>query len=248
MTDTLQLYARETGQTELLSAEEEIELARRIAEGDIEARNHLVRANLRLVMNIAKRFQNRGCDYGDLIGDGNMGLMSAAERFNPEFKVRFATYAAYWITLRIRDALRQVAYPVRVPSYVFDLVAKFRQAQTALRQQTGEEPTEDEVIAAIPLSGKKAETLRHMLHTGRTPLDESDEPFEEETPWLEEEDERRRVYDLLDTLGERERTVLLRRAAGATYEEIGRDLGLTKQRAQQIREAAVRRLRASEVV
>jgi RNA polymerase primary sigma factor len=155
----LQLYLQEIAATALLSADDEHELALGVASGSAEARDHLIRANLRLVVQIARSFCGRGLPLEDLIAEGNLGLVRAAEGFDPSANVRFASYARYWIKQSIRAALIKYGKPVRLPNYMISQLSKWRRASLALRRELGREPTPQEVGRVLKLSPKKLSAL-----------------------------------------------------------------------------------------
>src|SRR5205823_5901289 len=139
---SMDVYLRQIGESVLLSAEQERDLAQRIAAGDRPALQQLVRANLRLVVNVARSYANRGLELADLIGEGNLGLIRAAEGFDAAMQTRFSTYAVYWIKQSIRRALCQTSRPIRLPVYMHHLLAGWRRARAALEEELGRPPTE----------------------------------------------------------------------------------------------------------
>jgi RNA polymerase primary sigma factor len=148
----LETYLREINETPLLNAEEEKELAYRIRErGDSEARDQMVRANLRLVVNIARAYVGKGLGLQDLIEEGNLGLLRAVEGFNPDMETRFSTYASYWIKQSIKRALVNTAKTIRIPAYMVELLAKWRRASAKLQEKLGRAPTQEEVASDLDL-------------------------------------------------------------------------------------------------
>src|SRR5438552_10674925 len=141
----LETYLSEINETPLLSADEEKLLAVRIEEGDIEARDHMVRANLRLVVNIARSYTGKGLGLQDLIAEGNLGLMRAVEGFDPAMNTRFSTYASYWIKQSIKRAVINTGKTIRIPAYMVELLAKWRRAASKLHDELGRPPTHEEV-------------------------------------------------------------------------------------------------------
>src|ERR1700730_894428 len=143
----LETYLREINETPLLNAEEEKQLALRIEEGDSEARDHLVRANLRLVVNIARSYVGKGLGLQDLVEEGNLGLMRAVEGFDPSMNTRFSTYASYWIKQSIKRAVVNTAKTIRLPAYMVELMTKWRRASAVLQEELGRAATEEEIAA-----------------------------------------------------------------------------------------------------
>src|SRR5689334_9411225 len=151
----LQIYLQDINSTPLLTADEERELAERVADGDPYARDHMVKANLRLVVNIARGYLGKGLSLEDLIMEGNLGLMRAVEGFDGMMETRFSTYASYWIKQSIRRAVMNQGKAIRLPAYMVSLLAKWRRASAALSERMGRSPTPDEVGKALKLSKKK---------------------------------------------------------------------------------------------
>src|SRR4029077_4511227 len=151
----LETYLREINETPLLNGKEEKELATRIGQGDTRARDQMVRANLRLVVNIARGYSGQGLGLQDLIEEGNLGLMRAVEGFDPSMNTRFSTYASYWIKQSIKRALVNTAKTIRIPSYMVELLIKWRRATAALEEKLGRTPTPEEVARALVLPKKK---------------------------------------------------------------------------------------------
>src|SRR6266851_8183551 len=151
----LETYLSGINETALLSADEEKLLAGRIEEGDIAARDHMVRANLRLVVNIARSYTGKGLGLQDLIAEGNLGLMRAVEGFDPNMNTRFSTYASYWIKQSIKRALVNTAKTIRIPAYMVELLGKWRRATVQLQDEFGRPPTHEEVARCLDLPKKK---------------------------------------------------------------------------------------------
>src|SRR5262249_24004172 len=151
----LETYLREINETALLSADEEKELALRIGQGDTEARDQMVRANLRLVVNIARGYTGKGLSLQDLIEEGNLGLLRAVEGFDPTMNTRFSTYPSYWIKQWIKRALVNPAKTIRIPAYMVELLAKWRRATNQLTDELGRPPTHEEVAKLLGLPKKK---------------------------------------------------------------------------------------------
>jgi RNA polymerase primary sigma factor len=251
----LESYFREIDATSLLTAPREKELAARVQEGDTEARDEMVRANLRLVVNIARGYTHKGVDLSDLIAEGNLGLLRAVEAFDPEMNVRFSTYAAYWIKQSIRRAIINTSKSVRLPAYMHQLVTEWHRAVSQLEDKLGRPPSEEEVASRLGLSTKKLRIVKKALRVYSAGVQRG-----EESPALEEvlsddgraapdmvsgrADELRQVLGLLNQLDPREACVLrLRYGLGTdqplTLKEIGEKLGLTRERVRQIERQAL---------
>jgi len=156
----LETYLREINETALLSAAEELELAEGIAQGDVRARDRMVRANLRLVVNIARGYTGKGLGLQDLIEEGNLGLLRAVEGFDPKVGTRFSTYASYWIKQSIKRALINSAKTIRIPAYMVELLSKWRRATARLSEELGRAPTQEEVARVLGLPKKKLPIIR----------------------------------------------------------------------------------------
>jgi RNA polymerase primary sigma factor len=257
----LETYYAEINATPLLSAEEELELAYRVLGGDAEARDHLVRANLRLVVNIARGYGGKGMDLPDLIAEGNLGLLRAAEGFDPTMGTRFSTYASYWIKQSIKRGLINTGKTIRLPAYTNDLMNKWRRATTQLQDELGRPPTQEEVAQHLNLSRRKFKIVKKALQIhGAVPQPASDEDgpgsverlADGNTPSPEAEllrsDALRQVLALVEQMDERARSVLRLRfgldgEAPKTLQEIGAALGITRERVRQIERGALAALR-----
>lgn len=256
----LETYLREINETPLLSAEEERELARKISDGDVRARDHMVRANLRLVVNIARGYVGKGLGLQDLIEEGNLGLLRAVEGFDPEVGTRFSTYASYWIKQSIKRALINSAKTIRIPAYMVELLSKWRRASARLTEELGRSPTQEEVGRILGLARKKLPIIKKAIQIynstpqsdhsdagwslGEMVMDERLKAPDEE---LLDHDVLSTVLELLETLDTREATVLrLRFGLGDTeshtLKEIGSELGLTRERVRQIETEALAKL------
>src|SRR4051812_12828831 len=159
----LETYLREINETSLLNAEQEKELANRIEEGDSEARDRMVRANLRLVVNIARSYTGKGLGLQDLIEEGNLGLLRAVEGFDPRMNTRFSTYASYWIKQSIKRALVNTAKTIRIPAYMVELLAKWRRASAKLQDELGRTPTQEEIAKSLNLPKKKLNIIKKAI-------------------------------------------------------------------------------------
>jgi RNA polymerase primary sigma factor len=254
-------YLSEIDQTDLLVAGEEQELAYRIQEGEPEARDHMLRANLRLVVRIAREFRGRGLCFEDLVQEGNLGLVRAVEGFDPDMGTRFSTYACYWIRQSIQRALENMSLPVRIPAYAIDLVTKWRRTACRLQNELGRSPTEEEIAGLLNLTKKQlrivAKALRIYNGINQAGGSEDSFPFGEvvqdkatQTPEanMTAADELHHVLKLLDRLEEREATVLRLRFGLNGQEpmilsEIGARLNLTRERVRQIERDALAKLK-----
>ncbi|KAA0549381.1 RNA polymerase sigma factor RpoD [Bacillus suaedaesalsae] len=259
--DPVRMYLKEIGRVDLLSAEEEIELAKRIQKGDEEAKRRLAEANLRLVVSIAKRYVGRGMLFLDLIQEGNMGLIKAVEKFDFEKGFKFSTYATWWIRQAITRAIADQARTIRIPVHMVETINKLIRVQRQLLQDLGREPTPEEIGEDMDLTPDK---VREILKIAQ-------EPVSLETPIGEEDDShlgdfiedqdatspsehaayellKEQLEDVLDTLTDREENVLRLRfglddGRTRTLEEVGKVFGVTRERIRQIEAKALRKLR-----
>lgn len=256
----LESYLREINETALLSAEDEQHLAEAIGNGDARARDRMVRANLRLVVNIARGYTGKGLGLQDLIEEGNLGLLRAVEGFDPGMGTRFSTYASYWIKQSIKRALINCAKTIRIPAYMVELLSKWRRASARLTEELGRTPTPEEIARVLGLPKKKLPIIKKAIRIynstpqtdqaetgwslGEMVMDERMKNPEEE---LLEHDVLKYVREMLATMDSREATVLRMRfglddAPPRTLKEIGEQLGLTRERVRQIETEALGKL------
>lgn len=256
----LETYLREINETPLLSAEQERELAKRIGDGDVRARDQMVRANLRLVVNIARGYTGKGLGLQDLIEEGNLGLLRAVEGFDPAMGTRFSTYASYWIKQSIKRALINSAKTIRIPAYMVELLSKWRRANARLSEELGRTPTPEEIARVLGLPKKKLTIIKKAISIynsvpqtdqadsgwslGEVVMDERMKTPEDE---LLESDVLHHVLQMIEELDPREATVLRMRFGlddmqPHTLKEIGERLGLTRERVRQIETGALSRL------
>ena len=258
----LETYLREINETALLTADEEKELSYRIANSDKEARDRMVRANLRLVVNIARGYTGKGLPLQDLIEEGNLGLLRAVEGFDPTMNTRFSTYASYWIKQSIKRALINSGKTIRVPAYMVELLSKWRRAAARLSETLGRTPSHEEIARMLGLARKKLPIIKKAIHVHQSPP-QTEQP---EGGWslgdivrdentrcpaqiLLDEDTMRHMMRRVEQLDSRAATIIrLRFGLGGgepmTLKEIGAVLGLTRERVRQIESETLANLAA----
>ena len=259
--DPVRMYLKEIGQVKLLSADEEVELAKRVAEGDQEAKNKLTEANLRLVVSIAKKYSGRGLHILDLIQEGNTGLIRAVDKFDWTKGNKFSTYATWWIRQAITRAIADQARTIRVPVHMVEVINKATRCNRKLVQELGREPTVEEIAAELNLPVEKIieanRTAADTLSLDTPVGDEEDTSIgsfveDERTPGPADATSNallaEALKEILDTLTEREADVLRMRFGmydGRTHtlEEVGQIFGVTRERIRQIENTAIRKLR-----
>lgn len=261
--DSVKIYLKEIGKVRLLTAQEEIDIARRIAEGDEDAKQELINANLRLVISIAKRYAGRGMPFLDLIQEGNMGLIKAVEKFDYTKGFKFSTYATWWIRQAITRAIADQARTIRIPVHMVETINKITRAQRQLVQELGRDPTAEEISDRLD-GALSADRIREIQCINQ-------EPVSLETPIGEEDDShlgdfiedkevvspseyttksllKDELYDVLQELTDREARVLELRYGltdnhPRTLEEVGKEFGVTRERIRQIEAKAIKKLR-----
>jgi len=259
--DPVRMYLKEIGRVPLLSAQEEIELAKRIEQGDEEAKRRLAEANLRLVVSIAKRYVGRGMLFLDLIQEGNMGLIKAVEKFDYNKGYKFSTYATWWIRQAITRAIADQARTIRIPVHMVETINKLIRVSRQLLQDLGREPLPEEIAEEMNLSTEKVREIMKIAQEPvslETPIGEEDDShlgdFIEDQDALAPSDAaayellKEQLEDVLDTLTEREENVLRLRfglddGRTRTLEEVGKVFGVTRERIRQIEAKALRKLR-----
>ncbi|GFN30354.1 RNA polymerase sigma factor RpoD [Paenibacillus xylaniclasticus] len=259
--DPVRMYLKEIGRVPLLSADDEVELAKRIEKGDEEAKRRLAEANLRLVVSIAKRYVGRGMLFLDLIQEGNMGLIKAVEKFDHTKGYKFSTYATWWIRQAITRAIADQARTIRIPVHMVETINKLIRVSRQLLQELGREPTPEEIAAEMELSTDKVREIMKIAQEPvslETPIGEEDDShlgdFIEDQEALAPADAaayellKEQLEDVLDTLTEREENVLRLRfglddGRTRTLEEVGKVFGVTRERIRQIEAKALRKLR-----
>ena len=258
----LETYLREINETALLTSRDEQDLAVAIGNGDVAARDRMVRANLRLVVNIARGYAGKGLGLQDLIEEGNLGLLRAVEGFDPAMGTRFSTYASYWIKQSIKRALINTAKTIRIPAYMVELLSKWRRASARLTEELGRTPTPEEVARVLGLARKKLPIIKKAIRIynstpqtdqaeagwslGEMVMDENMRSPEDE---LLTHDSLTKVMGMIETMDAREATVLRMRFGledhePKTLKEIGESLGLTRERVRQIETEALVKLAA----
>ncbi|QSR86170.1 RNA polymerase sigma factor RpoD/SigA [Candidatus Methylacidiphilum infernorum] len=258
----LKLYLREISQIPLLTKEKEVELAKRIQQGDQEARRQMIQANLRLVVKIAHDYANSGLPLADLISEGNIGLMKAVDRFDPSKGGKLSTYAAWWIKQSIKRALANQSKTIRLPVHLVDKIAKMRRVAMQLSEILGRDPTDEELAEELGMSTTKVAELRTIAirpasldatvgeEEDGTALGElvKDESAASPDQSVLDQNLKNTIMELLPKLDERERKILSLRFGlegneQMTLEEIGKEFHVTRERIRQLQNIALRKIR-----
>ncbi|KAF1857215.1 hypothetical protein Lal_00015494 [Lupinus albus] len=259
--DSVRLYLREIGRVKMIKPDEEIELARLIAKGDAQAKKKLIQANLRLVISIAKKYLNRGLPFQDLIQEGNLGLIRAAEKFDHTKGFKFSTYATWWIRQAISRGLADKSRTIRVPVHMVESINKLKKTNSKLSQDLGRKPTEQELSAAMDITINKVQEIQQADRepvSMETPLNRDDETYigdlieddESDRPEATTAEElmRQDLGRMLSQLTPRERDIMhlrygLEDGRQRTLEEVGKLFNITRERVRQIEHKAFRKLR-----
>lgn len=255
------LYMQEITKTPLLTAEEEVELAERIMRGDETAREHMIKANLRLVVKIARDYSNYGVPLADLVSEGNIGLMKAVEKFDPEKGGKLSTYAAWWIKQSIKRALSNQGKTIRLPVHLVDKLARIRRITAILAEELGREPTDDELVEELGIPRQKLAMLKQASQRPTSldaPVNDdvgmtyaemiSDDAAESPLESLANKNYHGELEDLLKLLNERESSIIDQRFGlngkkPLTLEEIGRDFGVSRERIRQLQNSAIAKMK-----
>jgi len=257
----MKVYLREIGRIPLLTPEQEIQLARKIRNGDREARTLMINANLRLVVTIAQAYVNRGLPLLDLIAEGNIGLMTAVDRFEPSKGAKVSTYAAWWIRQAIKRALSNQSKTIRLPVHLGDKIAKMHRIAFQMSRELGRDPTDDELAEEIGIASGKVSRLKTVSirpasldapisDNDLTEFGESIGDEEARTPFefLRDRDLHNEIGGLLEVLDDREKKIISQRFGfdgrkRKTLEEVGEKLGVTRERIRQLQNSALSKLR-----
>lgn len=260
--EALKTYLKEVRTIPLLTAQQEIDLSKRAQKGDEQARKHMIRANLRLVISIAKRYMYLGTPFLDLIEEGNLGLMKAVDKFNPNKGFRFSTYAAWWIKQSITRSISEQGKTIRLPVYMSELITKWKKTKEQLSQKLKRTPSDEEIGKRMKLTKDKVAQINFWLSTTTSsleaPVGEENEGqvmdlLEDETAVapdakIEHLLDKEKVNSLLEIMTDREREILDMRFGLAegkphTLAEVAKKIGVSRERVRQIEEAALKKLR-----
>lgn len=258
---SLRIYLNEIGKTDLLTPAQEVELAARIKKGDKDARTHMIKANLRLVVKIAQDYSNYGLSLQDLISEGNIGLMKAVERFDPELGGKLSTYASWWIKQSIKRALANQSKTIRLPIHMVDKISRMRRIANMLTEELGREPSDQELATELGIPRKKLALLKQASQRPASlnaPIQDgeageygeliSDEKMVDPAMNLETKNMHSEVDELFEQLDDREQRIIdarfgLTGAKPKTLEEIGVEFGVTRERIRQLQNSALTKMR-----
>ena len=258
---SLRVYLRDISQTELLTPEEEAELAERVGRGDSEAREHMIRANLRLVVKIAQDYANNGLPLVDLIAEGNIGLMTAVDRFDPDRGAKFSTYSAWWINQSIKRALSNQSKTIRLPAHMVDKIARLRRISAILTEELGRVPSDEELSEELGIPTQKISRLKRASQRPTSldaPVNDGeginfgeiigDEKAVHPLEALEEKTLMGQLGDLFEVLDEREQRIIDARYGldgnkPLKLEEVGGEFGVTRERIRQLQAKALGKMR-----
>ena len=260
MNDPVRMYLKEIGRVPLLTADQEIALAKRIEAGDEEAKQELAEANLRLVVSIAKRYVGRGMSFLDLIQEGNMGLMKAVDKFDYRLGFKFSTYATWWIRQTITRAIANNSKTIRIPVHMLDKIRMYKKAFSKLSYELGREPLDLEMMDMLKLSKKKLTSIKKAIMSEsvslETPVTDDltisdyieDDNCKSPESYTELNGMSRDVEELLEFLDEREKNIIIKRFGineqeCQTLEQLGKSMGFSKERIRQLEGEALRKLR-----
>ena len=260
--ESLKLYLKEVRNIPLLTPKEEIDLTRKVKKGDEMARKAMIRANLRLVINLAKRYMYLGIPLIDLIEEGNLGLIKAVEKFEPSKGFRFSTYAAWWIKQGITRSISEQGKMIRIPVYMNELISKWRKTKERLSQKLKRMPKDEEIAKKLKLSKDKVEQINFWMSSSTSSLDApiGDEENSQVSDLIEDKNtaspdatigvmmDKERVNNLLDIMNDREKEILdmrfgLHDSRTHTLAEVADKLGVSRERIRQIEEAALKKIK-----
>ena len=260
--ESLKLYLKEVRNIPLLTPKEEIDLTRKVKKGDEMARKAMIRANLRLVINLAKRYMYLGIPLIDLIEEGNLGLIKAVEKFEPSKGFRFSTYAAWWIKQGITRSISEQGKMIRIPVYMNELISKWRKTKERLSQKLKRMPKDEEIAKKLKLSKDKVEQINFWMSSSTSSLDApiGDEEDSQVSDLIEDKNtaspdatigimmDKERVNNLLDIMNDREKEILdmrfgLHDSRTHTLAEVADKLGVSRERIRQIEEAALKKIK-----
>lgn len=260
--NTLRHYLKEIAKTDLLTREQETELAERVLQGDESARTHMIKANLRLVVKIAKDYANYGLPLSDLISEGNIGLMKAVERFDPSMGAKLSTYASWWIKQSIKRALSNQSKTIRLPVHLLDKLAKVRRISAVMSEELGREPSDEELSEETGIPIRKLSLLRQASQKPASldaPMNDdassefgdmiSDDRALDPSDAMESKNLLGEIGDMMDSLDERESRIINARfgldgVTPMTLEEVGREFGVSRERIRQLQTIALQKMRS----